>query len=382
MDLLLTEDQMQFRSKVREFAKAEILPYSAEYDRLGEFPWATLKKMGEIGLLGIPIPKEYGGLGLDTISYLIGVEELSAACGSTGVITAVHTSVGTYPIYLFGTEEQKQKFVKPLAKGEILGAFALTEAEAGSDAAAIKATAVRRGGKHKGFVLNGRKIFITNGNSAGIVIVLAITDKSKDHKGISAFIVEKGAPGFKYGSEEQKMGLHASEATELVFENCEVPAENLLGEEGNGFLISMITLDGGRLGIAAQALCVARAAFEESLKYSKTKKQAGKLLYRHQNIQFLFADMSTKLEAARLLMYNAAFLKDQNVRYTWQSAMAKLYSTEVAMQIVNTASWIMGEFGYTQRSPMERYLRDVKVTEIYEGTSEIQRLIIAKQLLN
>jgi alkylation response protein AidB-like acyl-CoA dehydrogenase len=334
------------------------------------------------GLLGIPIPVEYGGLGLDSISYLIGIEEISFGCGSTGVITAVHTSVGTYPILLFGTKEQKQKFVRPLATGEKIGAFALTEPAAGSDASAIQTIATRSGSSgDDGYILNGGKIFISNGKAAGVVIVLAATDKTKGHHGISAFIVEKGTPGFNYGVEEEKLGLHASEASELIFDNCFVPAENLLGSEGDGFKISMISLDAGRLGIAAQALGVARAAFTVSLRFAKENVLFGQQLSKQQSIQFMFADMATELESARLLMYKAAYLKDQNKRYTKESAMAKMYASEVAVRVTNNASKIMGEFGYTKRSPIERYLREAKVTEIYEGTSEIQRIIIAKNIL-
>lgn len=381
MDLSFTEEQLRFQAELRDFARDEVAPHARELDSIGEFPWEIINLMAAKGYLGIPIGTEYGGLGKDTISYLLAIEELSCACGTTGVITAVHTSVGTYPIYQLGTEEQKQTYVKPLAKGEKLGAFALTEPQAGSDAAGIALTAERKGGKREGFILNGSKMFITNGTSAGVVIVIGITDKSKARDGISAFIVEKDTPGFRYGGDEQKMGLHGSEATELIFENCEVPYQNLLGEEGEGFKISMISLDGGRLGIAAQALGVARAAFFEALKFAKITHRAGKPLFNSQAIQFMFADMTTELEAARLLMYKAALLKDQNKRFTKESAMAKVYASEVAMRVVNFASCIMGEYGYSKRSPMERYLRDVKVTEIYEGTSEIQRLIIGKNLL-
>lgn len=381
MNLSLTDTQLEFRTKVYEFAKDELKPKAPELDRNGTFPWENLKKLGTMGFLGIPIPKEYGGLGLDTISYLIGIEELSWGCSSTGVIAAVHTSVGTYPIYLFGSEEQKRSFVPPLARGEKLGAFALTEPAAGSDASAITTTAVHNGGKRNGYVLNGSKIFITNGKSAEVIIVLAVTDKSKGHHGISAFIIEKDTPGFTYGDKEHKMGLHASEASELIFENCELPYENLLGSEGDGFKISMITLDGGRLGIAAQALGVAKAAYEEGLRFIKEHDLNGKPLSKQQGIQFMFADMATELEAARLLMYEAAFLKDVNKRFTKEAAMAKVYASEVAMRVVNKTSSVIGELCNSHRSSISRLLRDVKVTEIYEGTSEIQRLIIAKQLL-
>lgn len=384
MELVLSEKHIKFRDEIRKFVNQEIAPSAIELDREGQFPWENLKKLGSKGYLGIPIPKKFGGLELDSISYLIGLEEISTACGSTGVIIAVHTSVGTYPIFLFGTAEQKERYVRPLAMGEKIGAFALTEPAAGSDASAIQTTAIPKYGQdssEKGYVLNGGKVFITNGKSAEVVIVIAVTDKTKGHHGISAFIVEKGTPGFNYGVEEDKLGLHGSEATELVFDNCFIPEENMLGEEGDGFKISMVTLDGGRLGIAAQALGVARAAFYEALKFVKENKYLGKPLFHQQGIQFMFADMATELQAARLLMYKAGFLKDQNLPYTKESAMAKIYASEVAVRITNKTSRIMGEFGYTKHSTIERHLREAKVTEIYEGTSEIQRLIISKNLL-
>jgi alkylation response protein AidB-like acyl-CoA dehydrogenase len=382
MQFSLTDKHRNFRDEISEFARQKIFPNAKRFDKTGEFPIENLAEMAGKGYLGIPIPKEYGGLGLDSISYLIGIEELSAACGSTGVITAVHTSVGTYPIVLFGNEEQKKKYVKPLATGAKIGAFALTEPSAGSDAAAIQttATATEKNGE-SGYILNGGKIFISNGRAAGVVIVLGLTDKAKGHHGISAFIVEKGTPGYNYGIEEGKLGLHASEASELTFDNCFIPKENLLGNEGDGFKISMISLDGGRLGIAAQALGVARAALFETIKFSKENNFGGIQLSKQQGIQFKFADMATELDAARLLMFKAAYLKDRKLRYTKESAMAKMYASEVAVRVTNECSRIMGEFGYTRRSPLERYLREAKVTEIYEGTSEIQRIIIAKKLL-
>jgi butyryl-CoA dehydrogenase len=381
MNLSLTEEQFQFQTELRNFAQHEVAPFAAEFDKTGTFPWDTLKKMAAKGYLGIPIPKEYGGLGLDTICYLIALEELSCACSATGVITAVHTSVGTYPIYLFGSEEQKQKFVIPLAKGEKLGAFALTEPAAGSDAGAIATIAEPNINNPNEYILNGSKVFITNGTSAESVIVIAVTDRSKGLKGISAIIVEKGTPGFSIGQGEEKLGLHASEASELIFDNCIIPKDNLLGTPGDGFKISMITLDAARLGIAAQALGVAKAAFFECLRYVKGNNFNGKPLSKMQSIQFTLADMTTELEAARLLMYKAAYLKDNNKAFTKEASMAKVLATENAMKFINITSRLMGEFGYTKRSPMERFLRDVKVMEIYEGTSEIQRLIISKQLM-
>jgi butyryl-CoA dehydrogenase len=344
----------------------------------GEFPWETIKKMGKLNLLGLPIPTEYGGAGVDTISYAIAVEEISKKCASTGVIMSVHTSVGTYPIYLFGTEEQKQKFVVPLAKGERIGAFALTEPAAGSDASALQTAAVLEGDH---YILNGSKIFITNGGVAGSVIVMAKTDKKAGHRGISALVVEKGTDGFSLGSKEKTMGMIGSDTSELVFENCEVPKENLLAEEGMGFKISMKALDGGRIGIAAQALGIAEASLEESVKYAKEREQFGKPIAKFQAVQWMVANMATEIEAARMLVYHAAYLKDKKASYTTEAAIAKCYASEVAMRTAIKALQIHGGYGYTKDYPVERFFRDAKVTEIYEGTSEIQRLVIASSLL-
>jgi butyryl-CoA dehydrogenase len=378
MDFNPTKEQEMIRAMVSEFAEKEVKPLASEIDETGKFPWKTIEKMGKLNLMGLPIPQKYGGAGVDTISYVIAVEEISKRCASTGVIMSVHTSVGTYPIYLFGTEEQKQKFVVPLAKGKRIGAFALTEPGAGSDAAATQTTAVREGDY---YILNGSKIFITNGGVAGSVIVVAMTDKSKRHRGISAFIVEKGTEGFSLGSKEKTMGMIGSDTTELVFENCMVPKENLLAEEGMGFKIAMMALDAGRIGIAAQALGIAEAALEESIKYSKEREQFGKPIAKFQAIQWMIANMACEIEAARMLIYNAAHIKDKGARYTKEAAMAKCYASEVAMRATIKALQIHGGYGYTKDYPVERFFRDAKVTEIYEGTSEIQRLVIASILL-
>ena len=378
MDFRLTKEQEIIRAMVSEFAEKEVKPYASEIDITGEFPWETINKMAKLNLLGLPIPTEYGGAGVDTISYSIAVEEISKRCASTGVIMSVHTSVGTYPIYLFGTEEQKKKFVIPLAKGERIGAFALTEPGAGSDAAAVQTTAVLEGDY---YILNGSKIFITNGGVAGSVVVTTLTDKTKGYRGMSAIIVEKGTEGFSLGSKEKTMGMIGSDTTELVFENCKVPKENLLGEEGMGFKIAMKALDGGRIGIAAQALGIAEAALEESIKYSKEREQFGKPIAKFQAIQWMIADMAKEIEAARMLIYHAAYLKDKGLNFTKEAAMAKCYSSEVAMRATTKALQIHGGYGYTKDYPVERFFRDAKITEIYEGTSEIQRLVIASNLL-
>jgi butyryl-CoA dehydrogenase len=378
MDFRLTKEQEMIRSMVSEFAEREIKPNAQIIDEKAEFPWDNIKKMGKLNLLGLPIPKDLGGAGVDTVSYILAVEEISKRCASTGVIMSVHTSVGTYPIYLFGTEEQKQEFVPPLASGERIGAFALTEPSAGSDAAGVQTTAVLKGDH---YVLNGSKIFITNGGVAGSVVVMAMTDKSKGHRGISAFIVERDTPGFTYGSLEKTMGMIGSDTSELVFEDCHVPKENLLAQEGMGFKIAMKALDGGRIGIAAQALGIAEAAMEESIKYSKEREQFGRPIAKFQAVQWMIANMASEIEAARMLIYNAALKKDSGHNYSSEAAMAKLYASEVAMRATTKGLQIHGGYGYIKDYPIERFFRDAKVTEIYEGTSEIQRLVIASKLL-
>jgi butyryl-CoA dehydrogenase len=378
MDFRLTKEQEMIRSMVSEFAEREIKPKAQIIDEKAEFPWDNITKMGKLNLLGLPIPKDLDGAGVDTVSYILAVEEISKRCASTGVIMSVHTSVGTYPIYLFGTEEQKQTYVPPLAKGERIGAFALTEPSAGSDAAGVQTTAVLKGDH---YVLNGSKIFITNGGVAGSVVVMAMTDKSKGHRGISAFIVERDTPGFTYGSLEKTMGMIGSDTSELVFEDCKVPKENLLAQEGMGFKIAMKALDGGRIGIAAQALGIAEAAMEESIKYSKEREQFGRPIAKFQAVQWMIANMASEIEAARMLIYNAALKKDSGHNYSSEAAMAKLYASEVAMRATTKGLQIHGGYGYIKDYPIERFFRDAKVTEIYEGTSEIQRLVIASKLL-
>jgi butyryl-CoA dehydrogenase len=371
MDFRPTKEQEMIRCMVSEFAEKEIKPIASEIDETGEFPWDNINKMAKLNLLGLPIPKNYGGAGVETVSYVMAVEEVAKRCASTAVIMSVHTSVGTYPIYLFGTDEQKEKFVTPLAKGERIGAFALTEPGAGSDAAAVQTTAKLEGDS---YILNGSKIFITNGGVAGSVVVMAMTDKSQRHRGISA-------PGFTIGSKEKTMGMIGSDTSELVFEDCTVPKENLLGKEGMGFRIAMKALDAGRIGIAAQALGIAEAALSESIKYSKEREQFGKPIAKFQAIQWMIANMASEIEAARMLVYNAAYLKDQGLDYSTEAAMAKLYASEAARKATIKAIQVHGGYGYIKDYPVERFFRDAKVTEIYEGTSEIQRLVIASSLL-
>ncbi len=378
MDFKPTKTQVMVRKMVREFAEHELAPVAAEFNEKAEFPWPVIKKMAKLNLMGMPIPKEYGGGGVDSISYMIGVEEISRVCGATGVIMAVHTSVGTYPIYQFGTEEQKQKFLVPLAKGEQIGAFAITEPEAGSDVAAGKTTAVKDGDE---WILNGTKIFITNGGVAGSVIVMAATDPSKGHRGLTTFIVEKGTEGFTLGSLEKTMGINASDTSELVFENCRLPAENMLGNVGDGFKIAMMALDGGRIGIGAQALGIAQASMDESIKYSKEREQFGRPIAKFQAIQWMIADMATEIDAARYLIYRAAYLKDRVKKFSKEAAMAKMYASETARRASIKAIQIHGGYGYTKDYPVERFFRDAKITEIYEGTNEIHRIVIASELL-
>ena len=378
MKLELSENQRMIRDMVREFAEREIAPVAAELDKKEEYPMEILKKMAQLGLLGIIVPQEYGGAGADTICYALVVEEISKKCASTGVITSVHNSLACWPIMKFGTEEQKQKYLPILAKGEKIGAFAATEPNAGSDLGALEATAVLDGDE---YVINGTKTFITSGSKAGIVIVFANTDKSKGSKGISAFIVESDTPGFKVGSVFEKMGINASHTTELIFEDMRVPKENLLGKEGEGFKIALMTLDGGRIGIGAQAVGIAQAALEESIEYAKQREQFGKPIAKFQAIQWMIADMATRIEAARLLVLNAAYAKDQGKRFSKEAAMAKLFASETAMDAALKAVQIHGGYGYTKEYLVERLFRDAKITEIYEGTSEIQRLVIANNLL-
>ncbi len=378
MQLELTEQQKMIRNMVREFAEKEIAPIAAELDKTEEYPTKTLEKMAGLGLLGIIIPTEYGGAGLDTISYATVIEEISRKCASTGVITSVHNSLTAWPIMKYGNEAQKKKYLPLLAKGERIGAFAGTEPNAGSDLGAMKTTAVLQGNH---YIMNGSKTFITSGPKAGIIIVFAITNNAAGTKGISAFIVENTFKGYKVGSIFEKLGVHASQTSELIFENMEVPKENLLGKEGDGFKIALSTLDGGRIGIACQAVGIAQAALDESISYAKQREQFGQPIAKFQAIQWMIANMATRIEAARLLVYNAAYAKDKGERISKQAAMAKLFASETAMQAVIDAVQIHGGYGYTKEYTVERLFRDAKITEIYEGTSEVQRMVIASSLL-
>ncbi|MCK4546709.1 MAG: acyl-CoA dehydrogenase [Candidatus Eisenbacteria sp.] len=366
------------REMVRDFAVSDIEPRAAEIDETGEFPWDVIRKMGDLGLMGIPFPQEWGGGGGDTLAYAIGVEEVSRVCGSTGITMAAHISLGTYPIYRFGTEEQKQKYLPRLCSGKALGAFALTEPNAGSDAGGTETTAVRDGNE---YVLNGTKNFITSASLAEVCIATAVTEKGQGTHGISAFLVEKETPGFRPGKKEDKLGLRGSNTGELIFEDCRIPAANLLGKEGQGFGIFMNTLDGGRISIGAMALGIAQGAFDASLRFAGERKQFGRHIGRFGAIQGMLADMATEIEAARLMIYHASMLKDQQKPFSVESAMCKLYASEVAMRVTTKAIQIHGGYGYMKDYPVERYFRDAKLTEIGEGTSEIQRLVIARSYL-
>ena len=374
MEFGLTTEQRLIKQMVKSFALNEVKPIAAEVDETERFPMENVKKMGELGMMGIPFDKKYGGAGGDVLSYILTVEELSKVCATTGVIVSAHTSLGAGAINDFGTEEQKQKYLAPLAKGEKIGAFGLTEPGAGTDAAGQQTVAVLDGDH---YVLNGSKIFITNGGVADTFVIFAMTDKKQGTRGISAFIVEKGFSGFSIGKKEDKLGIRASSTTELIFENCVVPKENLIGKECKGFGIAMKTLDGGRIGIAAQALGIAEGAYEEAVKYMKERKQFGRPLSAFQGLQWMIADMETKIEAAKLLVYKAAWLKQNKMPYSVDAAKAKLFAAEVAMDVTTKAVQIHGGYGYTKEYPVERMMRDAKITEIYEGTSEVQKMVIA-----
>jgi butyryl-CoA dehydrogenase len=374
----LSPEHEKFRQKIREFAEAEIEPNASSIDETGEFSFDTVKKLGEMGILGMVAPEKYGGSGYDTISYSIAVEEISRVCGSTGITVAAHNSLGVYPIYLFGNEEQKRKYIPPLARGEKLGSFGLTEPGAGSDAADTKTTAVLDGDF---YVVNGTKTFITNASVGETFVFTAMTDKTKRYKGISSFILEKGMKGFSIGKKENKMGLRGSDTATLIFEDLRLPKENLLGKEGEGFKQFMITLDGGRISIGAMALGIAQGAFDKALKYAKEREQFGKPIGNFQAIQWKLADMATQIEAARHLIYHSSWLKDKGERFIKESAMAKLYASEVGRFVTYQAIQIFGGYGYLSEYPVERYFRDVKLCEIGEGTSEIQRIVIARELL-
>jgi alkylation response protein AidB-like acyl-CoA dehydrogenase len=375
---VLTEDQEALRKEIRQFAAREIAPHVSEWDEKSEFPAAVVKKLGQMGLLGVIFPAEYGGAGMGYVDYVLAIEELSAVDGSVGIIVAAHNSLGTNHIFLAGNEAQKRKYVPKLASGEWLGAWGLTEPGSGSDASGARTTAVRRGDK---WVLNGSKTFITNGSYADTAVVIAVTDKSKGTHGLSAFVVERGTKGFRPGKKENKLGLRASDTAELIFEECEIPTENLLGVEGEGFVDSMRVLDGGRISIAALSLGIARGALDAATKYVKERRQFGKAIAEFQGIQWKLADMATELEAARLLTQRAAVLKDAGRTVTRESAMAKLFASEVAVRICNEAVQLFGGYGFIKDYPAEKFYRDVKLCTIGEGTSEIQRMVIAREIL-
>ena len=374
MNFQLTKEQEFVRKMVREFAETEVEPIAADIDKEHRFPVETVEKMAKYGLLGVPFPTEYGGAGGDHISYAITVEELSRKCASTGVICSAHTSLCCWPIFAWGTEEQKRKYLPDLLAGKTLGAFGLTEPNAGTDASGQQTRAEDKGDH---WLLNGAKVFITNGGYADVFVVMAMTDKSKGNHGISSFIVEKGDEGFSIGKTEDKMGICASSTTELIFQNCKIPKDRLLGEEGQGFKVAMSTLDGGRIGIASQALGIAQGAFDVTVEYMNARKQFGKKLSQFQALQFEMADLKTRIEAARLLVYRAADMKDKHMAYGEAAAMAKLYAAETAMAVTTKCVQYHGGYGYTKDYPVERMMRDAKITEIYEGTSEVQRMVIA-----
>ncbi|WP_086348844.1 acyl-CoA dehydrogenase [Candidatus Enterococcus clewellii] len=378
MDFEWSNEQIMMRQLFREFAEREVKPLAHEIDENERFPAETVAKMAKAGFMGIPIAKEFGGEGADTLAYAICVEELSRACATTGVIVSAHTSLCAEPINKYGNAAQKEKYLIPLAKGEKLGAFGLTEPGAGTDSAGQQTKAVLAGDH---YILNGTKIFITNGGVADIYIVFAMTDKSKGNRGISAFIIEKDFPGFSIGKKEQKMGIRGSSTTELVFENCLVPKENRLRPEGKGFGVAMGTLDGGRIGIAAQALGIAQGALDETVAYVKERKQFGRNISAFQNTQFQLADMKAQIEAARLLVYKAAYAKEHQKVFSEEAAIAKLVASETAMSVTTKCVQLHGGYGYIRDYPVERMMRDAKITEIYEGTSEVQRMVIAGALL-
>ncbi len=377
MNFKLSEEHEMIRKMVRDFARNEVAPTAAERDEEERFDMDLFKKMAELGLTGIPWPEEYGGIGSDYLAYCIAVEELSRVCASTGVTLSAHTSLAGWPVYKFGTEEQKQKYLRPMAQGEKIGAYGLTEPGSGSDAGGMKTTA-RLEGDH--YVLNGSKIFITNGGIADTYIVFALTDPTQRQRGTSAFIVEKEFAGFSVGKKEKKLGIRSSPTTEIMFEDCKVPKENMLGEEGDGFKIAMMTLDGGRNGIAAQAVGIAQGALDASVDYAKEREQFGKPIAANQGISFKIADMATSIEASRLLTYQAAWLESEGLPYGKESAMSKLMAGDTAMKVTTEAVQIFGGYGYTKDYPVERYMRDAKITQIYEGTQEIQRLVISRMV--
>ncbi|WP_313431773.1 acyl-CoA dehydrogenase [Siminovitchia terrae] len=378
MNFKLSEEHEMIRKMVRDFAKNEVEPTAAERDEEERFDVDIFQKMAGLGLTGIPWPEKYGGIGSDYLAYCIAIEELSRVCASTGVTLSAHTSLAGWPVYKFGTEEQKQNYLKPMAEGKKMGAYGLTEPGSGSDASGMRTTA-KREGDH--YVLNGSKIFITNGGIADIYIVFALLDP-EDKRSSTAFIIEKDFEGFSVGKKEKKLGIRSSPTTEIIFEDCKVPAENVLGEEGQGFKIAMMTLDGGRNGIAAQAVGIAQGALDAAVEYAKERKQFGRPIVDNQAISFKLADMATSIEASRLLTYQAAWLESEGLPYGKESAMSKLMAGDTAMKVTTEAVQIFGGYGYTKDYPVERYMRDAKITQIYEGTQEIQRLVISRMLTN
>ena len=378
MSYHLNEEQKMIQAMVRDLAREVILPGAAERDKTKEFPLESIKKMAELGLMGMGVPTEYNGAGVDTISYSLALQEIGYACASTAVIMSVHNSVSCGPIYRFGSEYLKENYLKPLAAGEKLGCFAITEPSAGSDPASQKTTAKKDGDS---YILNGSKAWITSGKNADVVVCSAYTDKSKKHRGISAFILDKSMPGFIVGPEEDKMGQRASDSTSLTFEDCRVPAENLLGEEGQGFIIAMTALDEGRIGIASMSVGIGQACLDAAINYSKEREQFGSSLSKFQGIRWMIADMAVQVEAARLLAFNAAAMKDNKERFTAAASMAKLFASEMANRVAYQALQIHGGYGYSKEYPVERYYRDARVTTIYEGTSEIQRIVIANNII-
>lgn len=378
MEFVLTAEQESIRKMVRDFAEKSIAPSAAERDEKELFSREIFDQLGELGFLGLPYPEEYGGAGSDFLSYAIAVEEISRVCGSTGIGLSVHTSLCAWPIFNYGTEEQKQKYLRPLAEGVKLGAFGLTEPNAGTDVANASTTAVREG---EYYLLNGTKVFNTNGGEAEIEVIIASTNKAAGIKGMSAFIVEKGTPGLSFGKKEVKMGIRSSVQREVIMENCRIPAGNLLGKEGDGFKIAMTTLDGGRIGVAAQAVGLAQGALEAAIKYAKQRIQFGKPIASNQAISFKLADMATKVDAARFLTYRAAYNKSRHLPYSKEAAMAKMFASDVAMEVTTDAVQVYGGYGFSREYPVERLMRDAKITQIYEGTNEAQRMVIAGNIL-
>lgn len=378
MNFVLTEEQESIRKLVREFAEKRIAPTAAERDEKALFPRNLFDELGELGILGLPYPEQYGGGGLDFLAYAVAVEEIARACGSTGIGVSVHVSLCSWPIFKYGNEEQKQKYLRPLAEGIKLGAFGLTEPNAGTDVAAGSTTAVKDGDF---YVLNGMKIFNTNGGEAEIEVIFAVTDPAKGMKGMSAFIVEKDTPGLSFGNAMVKMGIRSSVQRELILKDVRVPAANLLGNEGDGFKIAMTTLDGGRIGVAAQSVGIAQAALDASIKYAKQRVQFGKPIASQQAISFMLADMATQVEAARLLTYRAAYNKSNHLPYSKEAAMAKMFASDTAMAVTTNAVQIFGGYGYSREYPVERLMRDAKITQIYEGTNQAQRMVISGNIL-